>query len=396
MNCNKCGAELAPESRFCSACGTPVSGEVYQPEMADAEVPAQTPVQETADSFAKEISESTIQDIQEPIREPVQKAAETIMQPQQVPVQQPANTYNTVDVASGTAPIVKETPKVAYASKPKKLGFFRGFLSVLCCLLIFIITFTTLSVLTFRISISPANIADMVTSNEIQGYIGQITVDVYGVDNKKIEFDVIELYNDGTMKEKTEEVLTGMSNYVLYGDYPKALDADDIVDFVRENEDVIEKSIGVKLDREDYNAIRKDFRDVEDKFELITEDINQNPLVVVVRILCSPWLIGTLFVFVVLSVLLLMKTRKWRADNFAWIGVTFAFVSVLFMGMGVFGKIIAQNAVTSDATERALVNMFTNNVMGLMLRNGGLLLAGSILLVVIYAIIRAVRKPKII
>jgi len=345
MFCGNCGHQIPEGSKFCLNCGSKVpeaAEQVVSPVeeiQAEQEAVLEAPQTEAVEEVTEEVPqlEEPVQQVveEEPqIEEPVQQVAEEIPQQVTAPQMQMPQDVQPAPVAQATvvAEAVVPTPAVA-PEKPvkKEKKFVRGLLSVLCCIMIFVFTTVTMTVFVARQSISEnriekvfdsidiEKIEEMSLGDEDEGSIGDLFEGGNGELSGKQKN---KLFHKTGIKDFVVGVTVEYANYILGGDEPEGVEAEDIVDLIEENRREIEKITDVKIDSRMLADIEDYFEDEgEDILGFASAEVRTNDAIDGVRIAISIYVLIGLAVLTLLFVFLLLKARKFRLDSLIWISV---------------------------------------------------------------------------
>lgn len=414
MICKQCNSELREGAKFCGVCGCKVeeeqavlenaTEELQMPEeVLTEEAPAEVveeavePVQETAE-FSSEQAEV----IQEPVEleEPMQieeQAYQMDLDPTQVAeqVQQTAVVVEEKEVVLETVEDVEKDEDEPKEKKGKK--FLRGFLSTLCCIMIFVLTTAMLSVLIVRESLKQENVdkmlngvdlGELITLEKDQLIVGSFTEE---------EFE--ELYYETKVGAYIDNTIYEYAEYLRGGDVPKGISADKVLEIFGEESSEIEKAIGRYPEPYEYEAIQKYLgENGKENLGFLSEDVRTNDLLKTIRTCLSIYVVIALGVLILLFVFLLLKARKFRLDSLVWTSVPVIVSSVIIAVFGLIkaiamGIVEAVNPALGVGTEIALDGIFSATLL-----NSAIVLGFGVLLIVVYAvtkkIITLIKKKK--
>ncbi|MBQ5810682.1 MAG: zinc ribbon domain-containing protein, partial [Clostridia bacterium] len=225
--CTACGMELADGMHFCAGCGAPVAEEAVQAEVAVEEPVVIEPVAEETVEATEEIV------AEEPVAEPEIHEQEEEIIAEEIP-------------AEGAVVVEEAAAWQPPAQPPQKGGFGRAFLSVLLCILIFILSVPTMLIGEIR----------MLTSEDgLKSVVDAISID-------KIKIGSAE--QDGEMVSATEALLDLVKKY-----------DDDIIITEKEFNTFIEKSTIKSFVAKKIAAVADDIYTGKDSSEITKKEVIQ-------------------------------------------------------------------------------------------------------------------------
>jgi len=417
MFCGNCGHQIPEGSKFCLNCGSKVpeaAEQVVSPVeeiQAEQEAVLEAPQTEAVEEVTEEVPqlEEPVQQVveEEPqIEEPVQQVAEEIPQQVTAPQMQMPQDVQPAPVAQATvvAEAVVPTPAVA-PEKPvkKEKKFVRGLLSVLCCIMIFVFTTVTMTVFVARQSISEnriekvfdsidiEKIEEMSLGDEDEGSIGDLFEGGNGELSGKQKN---KLFHKTGIKDFVVGVTVEYANYILGGDEPEGVEAEDIVDLIEENRREIEKITDVKIDSRMLADIEDYFEDEgEDILGFASAEVRTNDAIDGVRIAISIYVLIGLAVLTLLFVFLLLKARKFRLDSLIWISVPLI-ISGVVLALTLAVKPIILSVGGFENGVDTIVEIILDNILGAVLLDSVIILLLGAILITTYVLVKKIKARK--
>lgn len=270
--------------------------------------------------------------------------------------------------------------------------FVRGLLSVLCCIMIFILSFATLTVFTARNSISEERVEQMLDDVDVRS-IADNAIDpdsYYEINSREIE----KIYNKTSIKDYVEDVAEEYSNYLLGGRKPRGIDGEKVIELIfYENQMEIERITGEELDEEDYDAAYDFFvENGEENLGVFSSEIRTNNALNIARMLLSIYVIIALIVLSLLFVFLLLKVRKYRLDSLVWLSAPLMLTALVFGTLATIKPIAFAVLNGSEPIIIEVVGLFMNNILGTVLINSTLVLLTAIVLIGVFVAVRKIKK----
>lgn len=393
--CHNCGAKIAPNAKFCGSCGTAVlQREAPQPQQEEEIVAAvqpeavQTEISQPEAAQSKPNAVFTLDSLEEPVSQPevVRSSIFTLdsLSHEEVP-QEPAlpeqplpepdytsapTIVLTPDMAPQPhqpVPPINETPQEEPADPekapaPKKAkgilarrGFGRTLLAVLLCILIFVWSFATLTVLNVRLILSgdhgdalmssvlsavdltkvPADV--LVGSSDLtltQWAVGQITEHYQGrvhLDDP----DLREFLEDSSFVDFLAKELNESFVDVVNGSGKAAVTTAEIEALLTADAEVISDIFGADLSQEEISAIAQSAVDSGALDTLTAKSLkSQVPLVYNSIHYGLSWVcVGIMGLILVLLILLLGSVNRSILRTFGDTGITLMVVSTIW-GIG--------------------------------------------------------------
>ncbi len=402
--CPTCGRELKEGVRFCAGCGTPVGAPapvVEEVPVTEAPVVEETPmveevvVEEIVEEApaAREIAEEVVEEtpaeeiIAEPVAEEIPVAEEPVYE---APVAE--------------APPVAAPPIVV--APPKKGGFGRAFLSVLLCLLIFILSLPTMLIGMVRYTTTAPGLETALTTFSILD---------------------MEMEEGTTVREYLSDTFKANDIDMSKKEIEEAIEKMGVVDFVTENvaevmQDIWNADDSAEITKEEaLELVNKICAVLEDKGLDITEDEKEEVAenlayemglsdlskeavesledelgsgYDIVRYVFSYITLGVLALIILLFGLLIARVNKWRkARALTYVGVTLLISAIILTLPGLAVLIVPD----------VFYGLFAGDMMTAVLVRALLLSASlvpaavigfSILLLVVRRIITVVQRKK--
>lgn len=320
--CTACGMELADGVHFCAGCGAPVAEEAVQAEVAVEEPVVIEPVAEETVEATEEIV------AEEPVAEPEIHEQEEIIA-EEIP-------------AEGAVVVEEAAAWQPPAQPPQKGGFGRAFLSVLLCILIFILSVPTMLIGMARYATSmPGTTAviNQLSFKDIEVYDGQSVTDMiselmeeYDADFSKK--DINKFMEETGLTEFIAQNVSEMMQDIWNADETAQITKAEVTKLVDSVAKYVEKK-GEKISREEREEAVRVIMDSVD-FESISKEAveelesNLGGAYTAIRYAFSYLAIALLSLIVVLFSLLILKINKWRkARTLTYVGVTLLIGSII-------------------------------------------------------------------
>ncbi len=316
--CTACGKELADGVHFCAGCGAPVAEETVQ-----AEIAVEEPV------VIEPVAEETVEAAEEIVAEPAAQEQEEEIIAEEIP-------------AEG-AVVVEEAAAWQLPAQPsKKGGFGRAFLSVLLCILIFILSVPTMLIGMARYSTSMSGttaVINQLSFKDIEVYDGQSVTDMiselmeeYDADFSKK--DINKFMEETGLTEFIAQNVSEMMQDIWNADETAQITKAEVTKLVDSFAKYIEKK-GEKISREEREEAVRAIMDSVD-FESISKEAVEElesslgGVYTAIRYAFSYLAIALLVLIVVLFSLLILKINKWRkARTLTYVGVTLLIGSII-------------------------------------------------------------------
>ncbi len=353
--CYHCGAQIAPGGRFCSACGTsvlraaPAPVPVEEPDPIIIEdipevvpptvfslddfhtdpvepVPQPEPVPESAPAVL------TLDELlEDPAAEPVPEPVAPIEIPVAPPVAQP------VEPVPQYIPVPRPVPAPAPAPVKGILvrrGVGRTILAVLLCIVIFLWSFVTLSLINVRLAtngdqtavtiesalrsldLTEISASDVIVNADEDLSLAQwilMKADQIGaVPVRADEDDLQEFLENSQLIPFLSQRLSEAVSDVYQGNGRKFLSAEDIEDFLLDNRDDIEEMLGQEINRDTAGKIadRIEESGMLDKLSTRVLKTDMPAVYTVLNLGLSWWVLGGLCLVLLLLILLLGKINR--------------------------------------------------------------------------------------
>lgn len=234
--------------------------------------------------------------------------------------------FSSQPVKAGARPIVE---KLAKSGMNNAKDFAKRALkvvcSVLCCICIFLTAVSLLAVTASRAFLSPRNVSYILDRLDME------TVASIGKENgilrSSIDEDVLEeLYEKTTIRKFVEEKINGYSSYILYGKDTAEFEAEELVELLEENEELIEEISEERI----YSF---DYENIEELGEKLEKGFFLNEFVDISRIACSIVTLILLSLILIAFCTLLWFIRKDRSF-LIWAGCAFLVPGILCLIAG--------------------------------------------------------------
>ncbi len=382
MFCEKCGAELKENAKFCGKCGEVVEEIVItvQPDTSTTTDASAT----TVASAQPDTSATTVASVATaaPIHTeaPVQTAAPTqtaapVQTQQFAPVA--STPYQAAPVAQPqpAAPVPPMRPVPPILPQKRKIPAYATAISVFLCILIFVSAVWALAVVGLRSSISKGSIRKQFNNElsefEIDGEpLADILYDslsddgIIDSDIRRSEFK--EFLEESTFDDFFAEKFSGLLNDVIDGTSKTEISKREVIDLFDDNEHILE-DMGISIDdefkREAAEGI-SDYFDFEEVLDEIDRDEESFNIMETVRTAVSaPMLILALAFILVCASLVFGLCKNRIASAFRHLFVTFLSVSAVFGVLSLAMKIFVGNLLESDDAALDYVIMLVSKMM---------------------------------
>ena len=347
MYCKNCGEELPEKAKFCLNCGFDLSIQ-----------------EEPVEEIENVIAEETVDEVDASLQEIVEEVTSTMEEPA---------VENEVPDEITTEPIKKEKGNAG-----------RNILSILCAALIFIVAIVTMSVISFRGSITETHLGNILEEIDVrEAFEDEMVQDSIFLDLRPSEAE--KIYEEGTLKEFIEGKVYECFEYILGGSEPGDIYADDFVELIEENEDIILEETGVELSESDYESIEEFGENLEDSTKV-------NEIVKIVRTACSVLVIIVLVLVIALLSFAIFKIRKRKIETLHWIGTTLTLTAIITLIAGVALKILSGSVFFISALVDMVAQLYITELFGVLMMNGFVLLVVGALMIVTYKLIAGKKK----
>ena len=294
--CTNCGTQLPAVAKFCAQCGTPVAPTVAvvstpepiatetfktEEQLKTEESVAATEILETEEIPAEEAEEIASEESESPAEESCEEVCEanfdavTETENTEAPIPQEMPPVEQVYTAPVYVPPVYVVPPVVQAVTPKKrkfgakegvkirkkVGFFRRFFALILCFFLFITVLLGMIVMDVRNFTSQDFIEDLLGDFSLS-----IIPDVQ-LDKMLDDAGITPLMKDSKLGDLIHDLHTGEGNTVIT--------ANDVMDFVIENEDYLYTELGLEVSpadvREALHSMGFDKVSTEDLRDLLDD-----------------------------------------------------------------------------------------------------------------------------
>lgn len=340
MDCKQCGAQIPDYAKFCTECGNICNREDIQQVSANQQ---QAP---------------TSQIVEEPV------------------------------VADKYVPC----PVPALPKKEKK--FLKNFVSVLCCIMIFVFSFATLTVFTVRGSITPDRVDNLVDDFDIKYFLEESGI---GEDMDEVYIDQIEeICEKSFVRKYIKDVANEYTGYILGGRKPKGVKSRDVIKLISDNRYEVQEIFEYEIEDDSFGDVEIFFgENGEENLGVFSSEVRTNDELDTARMLLSVYMLIGLLIFVALFVFLLYTVRKGNTSFMAWTGVTFISVAVIFGIFTSIRPIILGFMPNADVVVYEIVRLYLKNSLSVVLLNSFAMLAVGFLLVLTHIIVKkCIQKTK--
>ena len=376
MFCTNCGTRLDDDILFCPNCGTRIAREATEEKAAEVkaeekpveakaeEKPVEAkaeekPVEAKAEEKPVEAKAEEKPEEAKAEEKPVEtKAEDAPVQVTPEPVAEVNKTAETQTVQPAPAP---QAAPVEKAAKEKKKGLHpkpsggKVFLSILLCLLIFLITVFAGVLGTLRLSFSEKNLRSTMekmdvaelTMPDLNGGESKPLVDFLedasgfdfektaGIQKKDLEKFLAKPY----LMEQITDIVVGYTNYFLSGKEPEAITKQDFIKFIeKHNDDILEltgfsfiyKDPATGADKVYDVDIANAFKDLgtdEVTPKFIEDSLGTSFDLIIFVLSVTALAIAVAFV-VVLTILVLILHSKTKHSGYSFTGMTFMLAGI--------------------------------------------------------------------
>lgn len=280
---------------------------------------------------------------------------------------------------------VSEQPQKKPSSPPKTV------LSIFCCIMIFILSLSALTLFTVRGCLHADKVENLLDSSNVGALVENANMEdiMKGMDADAFE----KIYRKTPVGDYAINTVKEYTEYLLGGSKPKGVKADDVIDLMLDNQYEIEEITGESMTDEDLDLAYEFFgENGEENLGVFSSEVRTNSVLKTIRAFLSIYVILALLVLTAIFVFLLLKARGYRADSLVWISVPLILVSLLF-GMFLAVKPILLSMLGGfDPVVTEVAGLILSNILGTVLINSGAVLLTGILLIAIFV---AIKKKKI-
>lgn len=300
MFCKKCGYELSDKSKFCPKCGAKNEKAFMQKDFQSEERSVQEIKQEKGDSSLQVISDNA-----------------------------PVSSYTFDETNS----IKSQTPKITIK---------QVVLSLVCCLLMFVLLFTSISLLSVRLTLSDSHIYDSFDeddyilnttintssgSKEISDYILSNISQKAKEKNSITKSDIQKLLQNENVKNYLKNSLSDYTNLLVFGKDTEYIKESKIIDFIKRIDGSI---LTIGLSDDDYDQLSDQI--TEGDLWYLTETGIQNHLGLNIKVFPLAFSLPTICVLSAVSLLLIILVFLINKSHIK-LALSFNGVFLMFLGI---------------------------------------------------------------
>lgn len=262
------------------------------------------------------------------------------------------------------------------------------FLSILCCVLIFIFAFSTLVVFTARHSLDSDNIERFMYNVDVESIAGKLDLDdeLLSDDPKVIK----KLYNKTFIGDFVEDYIEDYAEYILGEERFEEINVGEVIENIQNERYHIEQIIRTPLKNEDIAYIY-DTLDYEVEEGVLSRDVLAGSDVSLFRTFLSVYIAVLLALLTLLFIFLLLKSRRFNAGSMVWTAIPLLFASLIFAVVFTIKPIILSFLTSAEPVVTEIVSTFMSTILGIVLIYSLIIIAICILLIIIYNIIKKRR-----
>ncbi|MDD5924075.1 MAG: zinc-ribbon domain-containing protein [Clostridia bacterium] len=239
----------------------------------------------------------------------------------------------------------------------QKISIPKKILSVFICLLISVFAFSLTICCVARIELKEQKIQDIIqnadmTAIKISKGNEELYLSDYILSNIDLQFmkeynltgsKIDEILNDDKTVSLIASIATEYTSMFVFGEKPKKLDANAIINDIKSIENLIYSKTGYRLSANDYEEIKKEIYNGELSFldeSKIEEIIGFDPYLPS-KILSIP-MICVLSVLIVGFIIVLLKINNWKAKSaYSFFRITLIILGVVDLALATFLVVIA-------------------------------------------------------
>lgn len=304
--CPHCGSILPEAGKFCGICGAPLLQEESAPRLSGNTItPPDAP--------------SSVTEPENPPAAP--EAVVEVISEKEIPAE--PNTPTSV------------TEKMPHASKWAPRGAMRTILAVLLCFLIFILSFTALSLFTFRTAIASSQCESTIQSALYNMDVTKIPASTVftNLEDKDIslsdwfiniaaevnpEFEDIssqefrEYWEKSIIPQQLADILSQNLHSIYFNDPVPEITKDDLAYVLKEDSRNIRKAFGIELTESELNEIASLVAgyDFLDQLHINTVKLRSPATICTLQICASVWILAILGFLILREILILLKVNR--------------------------------------------------------------------------------------
>ena len=358
MFCGQCGAEITEGAKFCASCGNPVEAKIIKEDIPEplAEEPTLNEEFVTEEPLAK------VSDAVEPATEST-PITETVQKPL------PENT-----------PVVKGKKGKAFAG---------ALLSVLCSVMIFVFSFSALTLFIARESLAEEKVTKMVENIDVKALMEEGGLDYY-IDAKPK--DAAKIFRKTPIGSYVKDLVLQYTEYLRGGKEPEGIDADELTTLIGENAYEIEEITGRRITNRDYREIQKYFgEESEELIGVLSSSVRTNQYLKTIRFFLSTYVIIGLVLLALVFVFLLLKVRKFSLDTLIWTAVPVLFATLIITVFGTIQPLTLMMVAELGDVVGIIVKTVMGNILQTVLTGGAIGFGVGIVLIASYVIAKRVK-----
>lgn len=334
MFCVNCGATLGDSAKFCNVCGATVQ----ESQTSDAQSPTQFPQPFVAER--------------------------------------------------------KNERKTESVPKKEVSPFLKTFVSVICCVFIFLCSLSLLCVVSVRKTLSEdaiENTLERIDIEVVAENLDSFEEVIGGATPKQAE----KIYRKTNIDRYVESKVTDYADYILTGSSPDEITAEEITELMTDNRYEIERIRSKELKEKDFNDIEDFFDDMdEDTIGVFSSKPSSGSIIGIARSVLSVLTIVGISVLLALFIFLMLYIRKADKASLIWLSIPTLLTSVIF---GVFTLIKGIVLSFIPSAQKALLNIlnayFSSSFLTFLGYTFGALLLG-VLLIFAYCVIKKFQNAK--
>ena len=362
MFCGRCGNKLNDGDRFCGVCGNVIQPVEPTPvvEQPVAQAPVvEEPIIEQPVEPVPVVEEPIVEQPVEPvpvveepiIEQPVEPApVVNIVEQNTMPVPQMQQPYYQESVPNTNYGDTYNQPPVQKQKKVrtlKKTSVGIKILSIFLCIFMFCFALSSTMVCIVRNFLAEENLTqvmeelDVSDINLVDKYGKQVTLadviydtikdetkDKYDITKK----DVSSYLSSRDVNRFLEEIILDYADFFLTGDKLEKLTADEVIDFIQDNQRDIEKKLGYTFTQDDFDYIENEFESGSLRYINFSalEDSGINTAIISLPFSILSLVLTAVIAFGLFILILVANSRSIRLW-FAYSGVTFVVLGSFYL-----------------------------------------------------------------